>query len=238
MVVLTAVARYFDKDLHANNFENMFENWLRKIYSHIFVNPGWTITWNFEKIYYRYAKCDIRMYDVRSLCLPNMKIVLHCIYCIVIFVLSFHSGTFGRNIMPNRRGCLATVIECITSEDKIYLRQLRNIWWRHKMEKEIPRNLPFVWEIDRPMVNYPAQRPMTWSFAVLFDLRLNKRLCKQSWGWWFETPSPRLWGHCNDRLPLLWWLNALGAMPVYLTGYLHTNFNLAAIRHGHKHAFP
>ena len=33
------------------------------------------------------------------------------------------------------------------------------------------------------------QRPVTRSFDVFFDLRLNKRLRKQSWGWWFETPS-------------------------------------------------
>ena len=24
-------------------------------------------------------------------------------------------------------------------------------------------------------------------FEIFFDLRLNKRLSKQSWGWWFET---------------------------------------------------
>ena len=30
---------------------------------------------------------------------------------------------------------------------------------------------------------------ITRSFDVLSDLRLNKRLSKQSWGWWFETPS-------------------------------------------------
>ena len=36
---------------------------------------------------------------------------------------------------------------------------------------------------------FPAQRPVTRSFVVFFDLRLNKRLSKQSWGWWFETPS-------------------------------------------------
>ena len=29
----------------------------------------------------------------------------------------------------------------------------------------------------------PAQRPVTWSFDIFFDLRLNKRLSKQSWGW-------------------------------------------------------
>ena len=28
-------------------------------------------------------------------------------------------------------------------------------------------------------------------------LRLNKRLSKQSWGWWFETLSCPLWRHCN-----------------------------------------
>ena len=31
------------------------------------------------------------------------------------------------------------------------------------------------------------QRPVTRCFDVFFDLRLNKRLSKQSWGWWFET---------------------------------------------------
>ena len=32
---------------------------------------------------------------------------------------------------------------------------------------------------------------------VFFDLRLNKLLSKQSWGWGFETPSRPLWRHCN-----------------------------------------
>ena len=39
----------------------------------------------------------------------------------------------------------------------------------------------------------PAQRPVTRSFDVFFDMRLNKRLIKQWWGWWFETLSPPLW---------------------------------------------
>ena len=44
---------------------------------------------------------------------------------------------------------------------------------------------------------FPAQRPVTRSFDVFFDLRLNKRLSKQSWGWWFETPPWSLWRQCN-----------------------------------------
>ena len=44
---------------------------------------------------------------------------------------------------------------------------------------------------------FPTQRPVMQSFDVSFDLRLNKRLSKQSWGWWFERPSCPLWHHCN-----------------------------------------
>ena len=36
---------------------------------------------------------------------------------------------------------------------------------------------------------FPAQRPVTRSFDVFFDLRLNKRLSKQQRGWWFATLS-------------------------------------------------
>ena len=46
---------------------------------------------------------------------------------------------------------------------------------------------------------FPAQRPVTRSFDIFFDLRLNKRLSKQSWGWWFETLSHPLWCQCNDK---------------------------------------
>ena len=44
---------------------------------------------------------------------------------------------------------------------------------------------------------FPTQRLVTRSFDVFFDLRPNKRLSKQPWGWWFETLSWPLWRHCN-----------------------------------------
>ena len=46
----------------------------------------------------------------------------------------------------------------------------------------------------------PSQRPVTRSFDIFFGLCLNKRLSKQSWGWWIETPSCPLWRHCNGVL--------------------------------------
>ena len=48
-----------------------------------------------------------------------------------------------------------------------------------------------------------TQRPVTRSFDVFFDLRLNKRWSKQPWDWWFETPSWSLWRQCNVRVKLL-----------------------------------
>ena len=44
---------------------------------------------------------------------------------------------------------------------------------------------------------FPSQRPVTRSFDVFCDLRLNKLLCKQSRHRWFETPSWSLWRHRN-----------------------------------------
>ena len=50
---------------------------------------------------------------------------------------------------------------------------------------------------------FPAQRPVTRSFDVFFDLRLNKSLSKKSWGWWFETPLCPLWRHSNEKMAFL-----------------------------------
>ena len=44
---------------------------------------------------------------------------------------------------------------------------------------------------------FPSQRPVTRIFDIFFDMHLNKQLSKQSWGWWFDTPSRPLWRHSN-----------------------------------------
>ena len=52
------------------------------------------------------------------------------------------------------------------------------IKWKH-----FPRYWPFVRGIHRS--------------PIFFYLRPNKKLSKQWWGWWFETPSCPLWRHRN-----------------------------------------
>ena len=70
-------------------------------------------------------------------------------------------------------------------------------WWRHQMEA-FSALLAICVGISPVSGEFPTQRPVTRSFDVFFDLRLNKRLSKQSWGWWFETPSGSLWRHSNE----------------------------------------
>ena len=66
------------------------------------------------------------------------------------------------------------------------------IKWKHFL-----RYWPFVRGIHRSPVNSPHKGQ--WRGALMFfDLRLDKRLSKQSRSWWFETPSRPLWHHCNE----------------------------------------
>ena len=69
-------------------------------------------------------------------------------------------------------------------------------WWRHQMETFSALTGHLFGEFTGP-VELPTQRPVTRSFDVFLDLRLNKRLSKQPWGWWFESLSRPLWRHRN-----------------------------------------
>ena len=67
------------------------------------------------------------------------------------------------------------------------------IKWKH-----VPLYLSLVRGIHRSPVNSPHKGQ--WRGTLMFSLicALNKRLSKQSWGWWFETPSRSLWRHGNN----------------------------------------
>ena len=87
----------------------------------------------------------------------------------------------------------------MTANDSISVEASENFlyaWWRHQMETFSV--LLAIYAGNSPVPGeFPAQRPVTRSFDVFFDLRLNKRLSKHSWGWWFATLSRPLWRHCN-----------------------------------------
>ena len=89
------------------------------------------------------------------------------------------------NVTHRWRGCsLHPIVLCVLS------------WWRHQMET-FSALLAICAGYSPVPGKFPTQRPVTRSFDVYFDLHPNKRLSKQSCGWWFETPSRPLWRHRN-----------------------------------------
>ena len=97
------------------------------------------------------------------------------------------------------------------------------IKWKH-----FPRYWPFVWGIDRSPVNSPHRGQ--WRFDVFFDLRPNKRLSKQSWGWGFEIPSRSLWRHYNE-----YWITVISVVVCSCMLFLCCGYLLvrACIRNGY-----
>ena len=72
------------------------------------------------------------------------------------------------------------------------------IKWNH-----FPRYWPFVRGIHRSPVNSPHKGQ--WRGALMFALicaSINDWV-KQSWGWWFETPSLSLWRHRSGKIGVL-----------------------------------
>ena len=70
-------------------------------------------------------------------------------------------------------------------------------WWSHQMEISSALLVLCKGNHQSPVDPCPPpQRPVTRNFDVLFDLRIKRRLSKQSKRWWIETPFRSLWRHC------------------------------------------
>ena len=78
-------------------------------------------------------------------------------------------------------------------------------WWRHQMET-LSALLALCAGNSPVTGEFPAQTSVTRTFDVSFDLRLKKRLSKQSWGWWFGMPSCSLWRHRNQIKSVFPWI--------------------------------
>ena len=117
-----------------------------------------------------------------------------------VFYVSILESLFDQCSIPVRFYIYSVACSCVPCLPYLYYwlcNGTPNVsWWRHQMEAFsalltlCAGNSPVTGE-------FPAQRPVTRSYDVFFDLRLNERLSKQSWGWWFETLSCSLWRHIN-----------------------------------------
>ena len=117
-------------------------------------------------------------------------------------------------------GRLWSVISTLKKEEDTH----KISWWRHQMETFSA--LLAICAGNSPVLGeFPAQRPVTRSFDVYFDLRPNKRLSLQSWGLWFETPSRPLWSHRNVTTLTHWPLGDLTTLQSQIISKFQTHFN-------------
>ena len=74
--------------------------------------------------------------------------------------------------------------------EKAFVKQQQKCatWWRHQMET-----------FSALLAICVGNSPVTRSFEVSLSCALNKWFSKQSRGWWFETPTPSSWRHCNEE---------------------------------------
>ena len=90
-------------------------------------------------------------------------------------------------------------------------------WWRHQMET-FSASLAICAGNSPVIDELPTQRPVTRNLEVVFDLRLNTPLSKQSRSWWLETPSRSLWRHCNSYIVTAWWTKGGMGGDVFVVG--------------------
>ena len=133
---------------------------------------------------------NIAMKDYQQIVFDNSSLLADTQQC--TSVLNDRHSKSVTNIIEHNYTC-ASVVRSILDTRRLS-------WWRHQMETFSA--LLAICAGNSPVPGeFSAQRPVTRSFDVFFGLRLNKRLSKQSWGWWFETLSRPLWRHCNDFSP-------------------------------------
>ena len=139
-----------------------------------------------------------------------------CLICIFIIILQTHLQYLDGSLLQGTEDMCAISRPCDVG---CLFSNLMNFkcrsWWRHQMETFSA--LLAVCAGNSPAIgDFPEQRPVTRGFDIFFDLRLNKRLSKQWWGWWLETQSCPLWRHrngccaaCFISLPVLPYIGSL-----------------------------
>ena len=106
-----------------------------------------------------------------------------------VFLLTYHQVSLIGPVIQLRTYlfvlfCSFTCVLNLSPDDVIK--------WKH-----FPHCWPFCAGKSPVTAEFPSKCPVTRSFDFFFNLRLDKRLSKQSIRRWFETPSRSLWRRCN-----------------------------------------
>ena len=144
----------------------------------------------FCKLFGRFCLHCYQDFDVKTKCLFRCSLV--CWYYPIKPYLSVEHFRPPSKSHFLAEANNASISSCTCQHDSDWA------WWRHQMET-FSALLAICVGNSLVTGEFPAQMPVTRSFDVFFDLRLNNPLSKQWWGLWFETPSGLLWRHFNQH---------------------------------------
>ena len=151
---------------------------------------SWCLLWirllNLTKLKTSDSEYDVYPCEYTSICLWRInKLIAKVPVTFASRLLGLYSFTKQTDVLPE------DFVKSRSREIGCYHDRIA-LWWRHQMET-FSALLALCAGNSSVTGEFPAQRPVTRSFDVFFDMCLNKWLDKQSWGWWCETPSCSLW---------------------------------------------
>ena len=136
-----------------------------------------------------------------------MYYVIFTLLCIDLIILRDHRGPITTFMACSMKFDLSILVSPDSESNRITTMCRRLYRYCQMKALMMTSSNGNIFRVTRPLCGevtghceFPTQRPVTRSFDIFFDLRPNKRLSKQSGGWWFETPSPPLWRHCNATI--------------------------------------
>ena len=164
--------------LYQNGHNKLYQNGHNKLYENEIIFKSW---WT---IYRTTSKFFLRKWKDR-IWVNRWENILHLKYYIHLLHNCFLRSRLSRLIISG-------VLWSKTSIRKM-------TWWRHQMETFFAFLVLF--EGNPPVTggfSSGSQRPVTQSFDVFFDMRMNKRFSKRSKCRRFEMLCRSLWRHWNE----------------------------------------
>ena len=171
----------------------VFSFLLDYIYNHKFQNTIWVLNVPFTET----KMCQIQNDDVLHIQVYRRTSLKRISMGLILYISFSYDAKHPLNNLVQMGSVLIVFAKLCPMKHPTCHKPLSHddvMKWEHFL-----RYWSFVRGILPVTGEFPTKRQVTRSFDVFFDLCLNKRLSKQSRGWWFETPSCSLWRHFNER---------------------------------------